>query len=63
MSTAVGIETGFNEEASGCDDCEYAENQHRRNASGKLSDIPQVIRFLSKRIDNHLPETFKIGEW
>src|SRR4029077_12452212 len=63
MSAAVRVEACFDKQAPGCDNCKHTESQHRGRASGKISYVSQVIRFLSKRVDDHLSEAFKISEW
>jgi hypothetical protein len=63
MSAAVRVEACFNEQAPGCDNSKHTESQHRGRASGKISDVSQVIRFLPKCVDDHLSQTFKISEW
>src|SRR5213080_406124 len=63
MSAAVRVEACFNKQAAGCDNSKHSENQQRGRASGKVSDVSQIIRFLSERVDDHLSQTFKISEW
>src|SRR4029077_12312431 len=63
MSAAARVEACFNKQAPGCDNCKHTESQYRGRASGKISDVSQIIRFLSKRVDDHLSQAFKISEW
>jgi hypothetical protein len=57
------VEAGFQKKAPGRDNSEQTENQHRRSAPGKIGDVSQIMRFLSKRVGYDLSETFKVSEW
>ena len=46
MAASVWIKAGLIKKAPGCDDAEYAENDRRRSALGKISDVAQVLRLL-----------------
>ena len=63
MGPPMRVEAGFQKKAPGRDDSEHTENQHRRGAPGKIGHVSQVMRFLSKRIDDDLSKTFKVSKW
>src|SRR5882762_4492439 len=63
MRRTMWIKASFKKETSGCDDSQDTENQHRRDALGKISDVSQVMPFLSKGVSHDLSEAFKVGEW
>ena len=62
MRASVGIKPGFEKEARGSDDSKDAENQVRGRGFGNVCNVAQIIRFLPKRADHHLPQTFKISK-
>ena len=63
MGPPMRVEASFQKKATGRDDSEHAKGQHRRGAPGKIGHVPQVMRFLSKRVGYHLSETFKVTKW
>ena len=62
MGASVWIKAGLIKKAPGCDDAEYAENDRSRSALGKISDVPQVLRFLTECIHHRLSKTLKVSE-
>ena len=62
MRASIGIKPGFEKEARSSDDSKDAENQVRGRGFGNICNVAQVIRFLPKRADHHLPQTFKISK-
>ena len=63
MCAAVRIKTSFEREARRRDDSQDAEDQRRSRGFRKISHVSQIMRFLPERLDDGLPETFKISEW
>src|SRR5262249_46527096 len=59
----VRIQASFKKKTPDCYDCENTESQRRSNALGKIGDVAQIMRFLSKGVSHDLSEAFKVGEW
>src|SRR5262249_51271612 len=60
MRAPIGVKSGFEKKARRCDNSKDAEHEVRSRSFGKVCNIAQVIRFLSKRVNHDLPKTLKI---
>ena len=62
MRAAVRIKPGFEKQARGRDYSQDAENQRHSGGFREVSHVSQIMRFLAKRLDDDLPEAFKVSE-